>query len=327
MKTNKPLLSLVIVLTIAIVTLPVLYSSSTAVPPAYSSREEITNAIGYLDSYTPEIQRAFTANADFKPLPMPGENDWLALYPEPAQTFLQFVQSKPNKPKPPENVIYFQPLDAFAGRDPDELEILKTFAEAYFQLSVVMQQPIDVRQYGITERKNPNAGQRQLLTTDIMKLLRRGLPSDAYCRLGITTIDLYPQPSWNFVFGQAYLKERTGVYSFARYAPEFYGQAAKPDDDKLALLRSFKVLAHETGHMFGVEHCIYLLCLMNGSNHLEETDNSPLHFCPVCLRKLQRSLGFDVVERYHELEAVYGRVGLGKQGDWVKRRAAYIQGN
>jgi archaemetzincin len=31
--------------------------------------------------------------------------------------------------------------------------------------------------------------------------------------------DLYPEPSWNFVFGQASLNERVGVYSFARYGP------------------------------------------------------------------------------------------------------------
>jgi archaemetzincin len=190
-----------------------------------------------------------------------------------------------------------------------------------------MQPPVDVSRNGITERENPHSGQRQLLAGDLLDYLRRDLPADAYCRLGITTVDLYPEPSWNFVFGQASLKERTGVYSFARYEPRFYGNAPKADDEQVALLRSFKVLAHESGHMFGMEHCVYLLCIMNGSNHLAETDASPVHLCPVCLRKLHDSVGFDIVERYRALEVVYAEAGLLQESAWVKKRADFVRGN
>jgi len=34
--------------------------------------------------------------------------------------------------------------------------------------------------------------------------------------------DLYPRDSWNFVFGLASLRERIGVFSFARYEESFY---------------------------------------------------------------------------------------------------------
>ena len=40
---------------------------------------------------------------------------------------------------------------------------------------------------------------------------------------------------------------------------------------------------------------------MNGSNHLEEADARPLHLCPVHLRKLQWSIGFDATARYRHL--------------------------
>jgi len=36
--------------------------------------------------------------------------------------------------------------------------------------------------------------------------------------------DLYPDPSWNFVFGQTSLPGYVGVYSFARY-DSFYQKA------------------------------------------------------------------------------------------------------
>ena len=65
--------------------------------------------------------------------------------------------------------------------------------------------------------------------------------------------DLYPNPSWNFVFGEASLDDRVGVFSFARYDPAFYGTATE-DRSLLVLRRSCKVLAHATKHMFGIQH-------------------------------------------------------------------------
>ena len=50
--------------------------------------------------------------------------------------------------------------------------------------------------------------------------------------------------------------------------------------------------------MFGVKHCQWLNCVMQGSNHLEESDRRPLDFCPICLRKLQVAIGFKIAERY-----------------------------
>ena len=113
-----------------------------------------------------------------------------------------------------------------------------------------------------------------------------------------------PQPSWNFVFGQASIRDRVGVYSFARYDPAFYGEARTSGYEVLLFRRSCKVLAHETSHMFGLTHCTFFNCLMNGSNHLAESDRRPLHLCPVCLRKLQWSVGFDVLSTLHRLGAV-----------------------
>jgi archaemetzincin len=46
--------------------------------------------------------------------------------------------------------------------------------------------------------------------------------------------------------------------------------------------------------MFGIQHCVFFNCLMNGSNHLDESDQRPLHLCPVCLRKLHHSIRFDL---------------------------------
>jgi archaemetzincin len=160
----------------------------------------------------------------------------------------------------------------------------------------------------------------------VLDFLKTRVPADAFCVLAITMQDLYPEPSWNFVFGQASLRERAGVYSFARYDPAFYGETRDKNYETLLLRRSCKVLAHETGHMFGLAHCTFFNCLMNGSNHLAESDRRPLHLCPVCLRKLQWSIGFDVLERYRALERLTRADGFTDEADWFNRRIEFLRG-
>ena len=185
---------------------------------------------------------------------------------------------------------------------------------AFFMLEVKLLTPVTL-DTTITSRSNPSSGQQQLLTGDILNLLQRKLPPDAYCIVGITMTDLYPDPSWNFVFGQASLTERVGIYSFARY-----GGGSK----ELTLRRSCKVLTHESGHMFGLAHCIWFRCIMNGSNHLAESDARPMHLCPVDLRKLQWSVGFDVVERYRRLRDVCREVHFDDEAQWLEGELARI---
>jgi archaemetzincin len=177
----------------------------------------------------------------------------------------------------------------------------------------------------LTTRKNPYTRNRQILTRDILILLKKRRPPDAFCVLAITMEDLYPAPSWNFVFGQASHQDGVGVFSFARYDPVFYGEKRRKNFQEVLLRRSCKVLAYETGHMFSLAHCIYFQCLMNGSNHLQESDARPLSLCPVCLRKLQFSIGFDVVDRYGMLLDFYQRMGFENEAEWVLKRLKWLK--
>ena len=63
-------------------------------------------------------------------------------------------------------------------------------------------------------------------------------------------------------------------------------------------------MVHEIGHMFGLKHCIFYSCVMNGSNHLEENKNKGMELCPVCVRKLHENLQFDMLDRYSALANV-----------------------
>jgi archaemetzincin len=261
---------------------------------------------------------------DFDPLPTPGPNDWLAVHQESGQTFASFVRSRPNRPDQARSAVVLQPLGGFTVESAPDPEVLRRFAAAFFGVDAQVLPPIDLSHVQITSRREPSLRQRQILTGDVLDLLRDNLPDHAFCFVGITMEDLYPGPDWNYVFGQASLRDRVAVYSFVRYLPAFWGE---PDDDPgLVLRRSFKVLAHETAHAFGILHCVEHLCVMNGSNHLEESDSRPLFLCPQDLRKLQWSTGFDVVDRYHRLGDLYRGLGLGGEAAWIDRRLTHILG-
>jgi archaemetzincin len=150
------------------------------------------------------------------------------------------------------------------------------------------------------------------------------VPKDAYGVVGITMIDLYPDPEWNFVFGQASLTERVGVQSFARYDPAFFGDARPAGWQALVLRRATWTMVHEIGHMFGLHHCIHYRCIMGGSNNQAESDRAPLHACPVCAHKLWWSLRYDPAEREKKLAAALSAAGFADEATWSERRASWV---
>lgn len=278
-------------------------------------------ALGPLDGIPRKLRRALTPDAAFAPIPAPKRGDWLAEHPERPQSFARYVASRPNRPDRTRRVIYLLPIGAFdAGKSP-RLETLREYASAFFGLEAKLMPAVATK--AVKARKRRHQGRKQLRSTDILNWLGRQLPADAYCLIGLTMTDLYPQPGWNFVFGQASLKGRVGVYSFARYDP---GEGVK-GRRALLMRRSFGVLAHEVGHMFGIEHCTHYHCVMNGSNSLEETDAGTAHLCPVCLRKLDHAKGIaEPGARYRRLAPLYRKEGMEPEASWVEGRAKRIDG-
>jgi archaemetzincin len=290
-------------------------------PPTEAKR---LRAIGATPELPGPLRRALEPGGAFQPLPAPQPGDWLAEHPEPGQTFAQYVRQGWHRPDDTRSRIYLQPLGAFPEGQSPALPALLAYAEAYFCLGVEALPPLAVGDRGFTTRRNPYTGNRQVLTGDVLDFLRVRLPGDAFCAVAISMQDLYPDPSWNFCFGQASLWDRVGVYSFVRYDPAFYGQERPEDYQAIVLRRSCKVLAHETAHLFGLQHCTFFQCMMNGSNHLDESDARPMHLCPVCLHKLQHGVGFDVVARYRRLERFYRSTGSEGEAEWVAGRLVGI---
>ncbi len=287
-----------------------------------SAREE---ALGPRDDVPPQEQRFFAVGDHFTPLPKPGPHDWLANHPEAGQTFRQFLRSGSNTPGKPRRVIYLQPVGPFPKGDSPSLERLEAFTKAFFMLPVTVLPKRDIDELGLTTRRRSASQRPQMLAPDVLGWLEKVLPKDGFCILAVTMMDLYPEPSWNYVFGLASLRARVGVFSFARYDPKFFGEERGADYETVLLRRSCKVLSHEAAHMFGLLHCVYYSCGMAGSNNLPESDARPIHCCPICLRKLHAAVGFDLAKRYKGLAHFYDDAGFDKEATWIQKRLSQSQ--
>jgi archaemetzincin len=288
-------------------------------PPTESER---LGALGNRFLEDEATTRLLQPDADFPPLERPRPGDWLDEHEEAGQTFIDYAESHPNRPTAERHIIYLLPIGDFPAEASPPLAALRDYAAAYFQLEVRILPAVMPAAGEFSPRENRHTHRRQVLTADIRKYLAAHLPPDAFCLLGVTMADLYPAPSWNYVFGEASLSERVGVYSFARYDPAFFGEERGPGWRRLILERACKVLVHETGHMFGLPHCIYFHCVMNGSNSLDEADRQGHQLCPVCLRKLHWNAQFDAVQRYRDLAAFYRREGWPEETLWTNRQLA-----
>ncbi|KAF8967028.1 hypothetical protein BDZ97DRAFT_1656732 [Flammula alnicola] len=69
----------------------------------------------------------------------------------------------------------------------------------------------------------------------------------------------------------------------------------------LWMSRVCRTAAHELGHCFGMDHCIYYACSMQGSGTLKEDARQPPYLCPVDLEKMVTATGANVVERYEAI--------------------------
>ena len=243
--------------------------------------------------------------------PQPG--DWLGSYPGQGQTFEQYLAALPVTPTGRRRTIYLLPLGDFTEK---QQEVVKLTGEylglcynrpvkslAPFPLAKVPQAAQRVRPGAAAappppeaespvppsvipetlEPPAPNPEDIQILTTWLLDdLLPKRLPEDGAALIALTASDLWPGPGWNFVFGQASLQKRVGVWSINRN-----GNPARNEEEfRLCLRRTLKTASHELGHMFTIQHCTAYECGMCGSNNRSEADRRPLAFCPECTAKI-----------------------------------------
>lgn len=250
-------------------------------------------------------------------LPPPQPGDWLSIHREPGQTFEQYLACDPILPQGKRKVIYVQPLGDFTGTQLRIVTLTADFLGRYYNLPVKVRENLPLSLIPADARRvHPAWGMKQILSNYVLdSVLKRRLPGDAAAYLAFTASDLWPGRGWNFVFGQASISERVGVWSIYRNGD--------PDrsatDFRLCLLRTLKTAVHETGHMFSLLHCIEYQCGMCGSNHREESDRRPIALCPECLAKVCWATRTDPVERYKKLADFFEKNELQAEADFCRK--------
>jgi archaemetzincin len=276
-----------------------------------------------LGSDPPAIAHLHAAAEKIAPLHQrkkpPEARDWLASHPERGQTFEQYRHSNPNRPSKIRTTLYVQPIGEFTAAQTklvgETAELLSRFY--HVRTKVLSRIGLEVIP-GDARRLSPAGDGPQILTTYVLDQVLKPLrPRDAVALLGLTTADLWPGKGWNFVFGQASLSERVGVWSLARY-----GRLDGTEEEARQFRRRmFKVAVHETGHMFGIAHCTVFECGMNGSNHLEEMDGRPFSFCPECVQKVWWACHADPLKRYQALADFGKQRGLETEAAFWQKSA------
>lgn len=237
----------------------------------------------------------------------PGPSDWLAQHKEPGQRFEDYLTCKPVTLTPKRRTLYIQPLGELKGRQKEIVDLSAEFMGLYFGTDCRILESLPLSLIPRNKRR-PDRGFGEQIKTDVIldDILRSRIPKDAAAYIAFTASDLYPKDTWNFVFGQAYLYHRVGVWSLARFG--------NPDADdesfRLCLLRTIKTATHETGHMFSMNHCIFYECNMDGRNHLQESDAKPLWLCPECFAKVLYATGQEPKESLRKQAAFARKHGL-----------------
>ena len=296
-------------------------------PYEFTTLKQRQDAVVMPDGYKPDkLLEYLLKNAEtlYEPKKVHTSSDWLKTQTETGQTPKRFKQGGPTITWMSQNnrkIILF----CLDGTIDEEMgQKLKLYCEAYFWTCevevvhpggsivcrpkvgkpIVKKTPKDFYgEHKITSRKN--CGITQYNASEINEALTGYKNRDTFCILAVTNQDLYPKEEWNFVFGLANLSTGTGVFSFCRHQELFDDpETTMPEDeqDRRWFRKSAGTMVHEITHMFGIKHCIYYQCTMNGSNGSFETNrNGVTTLCPSCLAKLQMNIRFDSAERHTKL--------------------------
>jgi archaemetzincin len=172
----------------------------------------------------------------------------------------------------PQNIT----LISFGYFEKDFLENIAAAIKQEYLLSVNIKEG----RLDLSEFYDP--GRRQYEGTRLLKAVDSLLPPESVKSLGLFNVDLFI-PILTYIFGQAYLKGRSGIVSTYRLKNELYGMK---QDENILRERFRKVCIHELGHSFGLIHCHTPTCVMKSSTYVEDIDQKYHNLCIKCRNEI-----------------------------------------
>ncbi|GAB4178502.1 MAG: archaemetzincin family Zn-dependent metalloprotease [Calditrichia bacterium] len=156
----------------------------------------------------------------------------------------------------------------------------------YERLSNLFSVPFDQLHINLDMLSFYNSNREQYDAYALIKELLNYINDEQSKVLGITGKDLFI-PILTYVFGLGYLGGNSGIVSYYRLRNEFYG--LEPNEE-LLLVRTYKVILHELGHLYGLKHCNKSWCVMYSANTIDDLDIKNDMYCIECADHMQKSL-------------------------------------
>jgi archaemetzincin len=158
----------------------------------------------------------------------PGPGDWLADHAEYGQPFAEYRSLADAGRDPKRKVIYLALIGDFSPEQVRVLDLTCEYMGRFFDAPVRTSRRIALADLPArATRVHPGWGTRQLLAGYVLdELLAPVRQDDALAYLAFTASDLSPREGWNFVFGQASLRDRIGVWSIHRFGDPSRDRAA-----------------------------------------------------------------------------------------------------
>ena len=244
---------------------------------------------------------------------------------EKGQSFEEYTESNPNRPNTDSDKIYILLIGDFDKKQLEVLDQTIEYMESCFSLPVKKLASYPLKRIADSaKRESPQYGHPQLNATKIIKdVLLPNRPEDSVALIGFTAVDLFPSEDMNYVFGLSSLTNRIGVWSIYRNGnPE-----VNENMYKQCMRRTISTAIHQTGHIFGIKHCIAYECVMSQRDNIEQKDLRGLHFCPSCQQKLNWSMKSDPAKRFRKLMALCGSIGLKKEADFFQKSLELLRKN
>ena len=319
--------------------------------------------IGFKKHYSKNDKLLENMVSCFKPLPEPQNNlDWLAQFSEIGQDCNEYLEMHPISNKKSigdTKFIYYIQIGEFNNTKLNFNDLIE-YSRCFFseksiklipskiEIKLELKTVKNVCKYELSGsfesetkklkcRYNEEFKKIQIDTQSLHELLKKIKPHDAICLIAFTEYDLYIEESDLFVAGLCKGPWGVGVFSCFRYDPrliysdEFWfdtrlknNNKIKKSEKNLILARSCKLLVHETCHLLGIDHCVFMDCCMNGSGHLEEDFKQSMFLCPVDLKKVWICFEFDFVERYKKLKKFFQKNESNNEVKWLEDMIQYL---
>lgn len=284
-------------------------------------------AMGSLAGESARLKQALSRpTGSFELCELPEGSSWWEQFRR-TQTYDKFTEVMPFRPNSTNStvdLVLATGAEDLRRRLP--LDGLMAQVEVFSGFSVEIQPQILALEEWAHPRTSPT-GVDQVGAHYVLAHMKSVSRSRSACTLVLTTKDLYPPRTFEFVTGMTDPIRRVGVYSTARYFRKD-GIANEMVIQKDLPILLVKVLSREVMKLCGMGQCCLLKCLMNPVPDDEDSgpdavSQLPLNLCCICLRKLHWLTQADLLDRYGKLPPFMSTLFM-EECEWIWRRMKHV---